>query len=461
MNNADYGLTLQKIICDEYDIEVNDWARKQFDSSFNEEYRIEFEKVIPKIFMEVGSAPRRLLTYSEELTKIKQTTSPHNFLLENGETLSIRTVKTSDKVAPRTVGQAGFPILNEYFSELYGKKIQNQADIRKMVFDHIHEMMPVFIDCLFQSDITVFINREDLDRIQIIKANEVGNYEFTRNEFTFSRTLEEWTESITLKYHNVSIAEIQTHKERSFKFRFIVSKIPEWFSRIKTTNETFGISAEAAICDAFGLPKPDSFQTRASKELVNKLIPVVKRAFKNIPDPIQHTGSMPGMRGEQSKCSYDFILEGNLTLSLKTNKGKMVCPPEVGQPGAKTCLLYFQKLLELGTKTVDRDSFKKMVLNRIEEMMPIYVDHMFDSDWLMWIREEKERYTHQEINKTEIRNVEWRKDLFTFTKPTLEEWNESNTVKYDGVTIGEFQVHKNRDCYKFRFNLENLLKLVK
>jgi hypothetical protein len=33
-------------------------------------------------------------------------------------------------------------------------------------------------------------------------------------------------------------------------------------------------------------------------------------------------------------------------------------------------------------------------------------------------------------------------------------------LKYDGTTIGEFQVHKNRDCLKFRFSFENLLSII-
>ena len=33
MNNADYGLSLQKMICDEYEIEINDGAKDQFDAN--------------------------------------------------------------------------------------------------------------------------------------------------------------------------------------------------------------------------------------------------------------------------------------------------------------------------------------------------------------------------------------------------------------------------------------------
>ena len=148
MNNADYGLSLQKKICDEYEIEINEWAAAQFDANYNPEYEEEFKAVIPIIFETVKSTPDRLLTYTKEMVGKKQNTSPHNFLLKNGKTFSIRTTRTSDKVAPRTVGQAGFPILNEFFSEVYGEEIKTQADVRKMVFENIHEMLPIFIDNL-------------------------------------------------------------------------------------------------------------------------------------------------------------------------------------------------------------------------------------------------------------------------------------------------------------------------
>ena len=184
-NNADYGLTLQKLICDTYGLQVNETAESQYNANYNKEYEEELKDVIPDIFEKVDSKPAKLLTYSKELTKGPQTTSPHNFLLENGKTLSVRTTKTSDKVAPRTVGQAGFPILNEFFAEIYGEEIVNQSDVRKLVYEHIHEILPVFIDNLFQSDYTVFIFKNSLDNIQVIKAADVADVSFSRNEYLF------------------------------------------------------------------------------------------------------------------------------------------------------------------------------------------------------------------------------------------------------------------------------------
>lgn len=459
-NNADYGLSLQKLICDEYDLKVNRHAFEQFKVNYNSAYDKELMPLCTKIFKQVGSKPVQLLTYTKKRINSKQTTSPHNFLLEDGKTLSVRTTKGSDKVAPRTVGQAGFAVLNDYFADIFGEEITSQSDVRRMIIYHIHEILPIFIDNMFQSDYTVLISRNDLSKIQIIKLSDVGQYSFSSDEFTFTRGLNSWTESTTLKYHGTSIAEIQTHAERTFKFRFIISAIPEWFKKVTENNETLGISAEAAICEYFKLLQPDSFRTRCSREIKKQLAPVIGEAFKIVPKAIKHTGSESGSRGEQSKCSYDFVLEGNKTLSLKTNKGKMVCPPEVGQPGAKTCLLYFKDFLPSGLDEVTNEEFKKMVFNHISEIMPIYVEHLFDSDWLLWIYLEKTGYNFKAISQLDIKEYRWGKEKFSFTKPTVEVWNESNTVKYDGMTIGEFQIHAHRSCFKFRFHLANLLTLL-
>ena len=460
MNNADYGLTLQSLICDFYKLKVNPHASEQFAANYNDSYVTELLSIIPRIFDLVNDQPDKLLTYTQELTNDVQTTSPHNFLLKSGKTLSIRTIKSSDKVAPRTVGQAGFPVLNKVFGDIYGKSINTQEQVRDMIFHHIHEVLPIFIDHLFISDYTVIINRQNLRDIMIVNANEVGNYEFNRNDFTFTRDPGIWTESTTLKYNGTSIAEIQTHSNRTFKFRFIISAIPNWFKSVQETTETFGITAEAAICDYFKLKQPDSFRTRVSPNLKKKLTPVIRKAFTVIPPAISHTGSTQGARGKNSKCPYDFLLEGDLQLSVKTNKGKMVCPPDVGQPGAETCFEYFKEFLPSGSTTVTNDSFKSMVLGNIDKLIPIYIEHLFESEWLLWIYLESSDYKFKAINKNNIRDFTWDKNKFSFTKPTIEDWNESNTVKYNDISIGEFQVHKHRSCFKFRFNMPALLSII-
>ena len=67
--------------------------------------------------------------------------------------------------------------------------------------------------------------------------------------------------------------------------------------------------------------------------------------------------------------------------------------------------------------------------------------------------------------KKELKLPNCHRECFSFTQ-SLENWNESNTLKYSindtekPISIGEFQVHKNRSCFKFRFNIKNILKIL-
>ena len=99
-------------------------------------------------------------------------------------------------------------------------------------------------------------------------------------------------------------------------------------------------------------------------------------------------------------------------------------------------------------------------VDHISEIMPIYVNHLLDSDYLLWIRENSETYDYKIYKKDFAKNYTWEKNCFSFTRPSIDEWNESNTVKYKDISIGEFQVHKSRSCFKFRFNMENFDMLI-
>ena len=457
-----YNFIFQKIICDYYKLQINDKANAQFNANYIDEYKNELIPVIKNIFKILRSKPIELLTFTDKISDPRETTSPHNFLLKNKKTLSIKIVPQNNKIPPNTVGQAGIPVLNSYFKNIYGKKIENQDDIKELMYNKIDECLPTFIDYFFMSDYTILISPKNY--IKIINKDKIEYVSFSRDDFDFTRDPNSWNVSTTLKYHNISIAEIEVPKNRNFNFRFIITTLDEFIDEIN--NETLGISTEAAICEVFNLEKPDNFASRTSKKYIKILKPIVREAFKNMPPAIDHSGSTVGERGGQSKCSYDFLLEGDLKLSVKTNKLSkskpyMVCPPEVGQPCPETCFLYFSEFFPEGTSEVTRKNFKEMVLNdNIHKLIPIYIEHLFDSDWLLWIYEVKNGYEHKEISKTQIREYVWEKEKFTFTKKSVDDWNVNNTVKYNSITIGEYEVHNTRNSLLFRFNMKNLLEMI-
>lgn len=522
-NNADLGMTLQKLICEKYCVEIPRYAEEQFNSNYNPDYAARLLPVITNIFLELGMEPSKCLTFV--LSPVKgERFYPHNFELMNGKTLSIRTNKNSDKIAPRVVGQCGIDTFNFHFGYIYDYDVEDKQQIKEIVFNKIHEMLPLFIDYMFMSDYTVWVKENPNGKFEyiIINKNQMVDISLERENFTFTRNLDTWNESTTLKYKDKSLAEIQIHTNRTFKFRFIMTALmgllkeqeetqemiqyssasilenlvqqqidfrqsetevsqngayPEDFKETlkareykyfdipdridapaRISTETLGISAEASICYAFGIDVPENYDGRVFEDYVRKIYPVIKDAFNLLPRVTQTTGATPGERGKNSKCSYDFLLDGDKTLSLKTNTGNMVCPPEVGQPGSETCYLYFKDFID--GNAVTPESFKNMVYKYIDKIIPIYAEHLFDSDYLLWIFKKKDDFVFKIFEKDFASNRVWDKDKFSFTKPRLEEWNESNTVKYSGITIGEFQVHSKRNCYKFRFNLENLSKVV-
>lgn len=458
MNNATLGISIQKMICDTFKIELQEETINQFKANYVDLSGKDVSEVIKTIFKEINDIPVDCTSF-RKCNKDGMKKYPYNFILKSGKTLSIRTNKNNDKVAPRVVGQAGYDTLNYHFGHLVDYKIENQDDIKKLVYNNIDKMLPIFVDYFFLADYTVWISFDDEISYRIIGRDEAPDLLFNRDDLSFTcKGIEGWKESTTLKYKGQSFAEIQIHKNRTFKFRFIMSKIIEWLKEVKINNETLGMTAEKTICDIFNLETEKHIVSRSNRTIQGQIEPIIKEAFIYLPKAIKHTGSMTGKRGASSKCSYDFILEGDKTLSLKTNYGKMVCPPEVGQPGNSTFLLYFKDLLDI--QEINNEVFKKLVLDKVNLMMPIYLEHLLDSDYLLWIFKEKEKFNYKIINSAIYRGFKWEYEEFSFTKNTVEKWNESNTLKYKGVSIGEFQVHKGRVCYKFRFNMKNLLNIL-
>ncbi len=232
-------------------------------------------------------------------------------------------------------------------------------------------------------------------------------------------------------------------------------------------NEQIGVSAEIAIADIFNISINDQYRNRGVQDIVNTIKPIISDIFKinNIPLPIKHAA--------ENQNIVDFILQGNGTLSVKTNKQKLgkAAPQKIGQASSNTWYSILAERLGIAyipTAYPEKVKlFKIIALTRIEELLGIYWEYMFDCDFLIQIFnvvDSKDNLTTDPkyivIKKTS--SPIWDPAKISFTKTTVAEWNESNTVKYeyDGVAIGEFQVHNNRDNFKFRFNMAGIYKLM-
>jgi hypothetical protein len=219
----------------------------------------------------------------------------------------------------------------------------------------------------------------------------------------------------------------------------------------KKNNETTGISAELAMCDFYELDYPEHLQVRSSKRISNQIKTCIKRFSKDHPE-IKFTKHL----GAENR-KPDFELENEKVLSLKTNikKGNKMCPQ-----GAQGSRENFDKVFNLSPNQTDLDR-KQFIESNVLKLVNRYWKELFCCDYLLWLYLDKQKWEYKFFNETMVTKSPFKDSTkFSFTR-TGEDWNEGSTVKYDGISIGEFQFHNNRNCIKFRFILINVLNLIK
>lgn len=226
--------------------------------------------------------------------------------------------------------------------------------------------------------------------------------------------------------------------------------------------EQVGISAEVAVADLTGVAIADYYRHRGRPELVSHISPALVDIVKKIPKPTRHIA--------EDQNPIDFILEGDKTLSFKSNMrdaGK-IAPQNIGQPTSST---FWELLPQLVPEESDpkrlsyADSsklFKQVALTDTVTLLTEYWKNLFDCDYLIYVHNvltasnQLSRSVSSRLFE-KSKSPQWEKSKISFTQ-SLATWNESCTVKYNGVSIGEFQVHNNRNCFKFRFNISGLIE---
>lgn len=232
-------------------------------------------------------------------------------------------------------------------------------------------------------------------------------------------------------------------------------------------NEQIGISAEIAIANFFHVPVACNYRMRGVPCIVNSITPFIPDIFSesDIPKPIEHVA--------ERQSPIDFKLIDNKTLSVKTNKQKLgkSAPQKIGQPSSRTWFELLAKELDISSVPTDYEAkvhlFKTVVLSKSDRLLAIYWRCMFDCDFLVHIfnvvdKKDKPTNHSKYIVLRKADSPIWDPNQINFTKQTVVDWNESNTIKYgpNKITIGEFQVHNNRDNFKFRFDMAGIEKLI-
>ncbi|MBX3134291.1 MAG: hypothetical protein KF689_12990 [Gemmatimonadaceae bacterium] len=238
----------------------------------------------------------------------------------------------------------------------------------------------------------------------------------------------------------------------------------------KKNTEVLGLSTEKAICNVAGV-EPQGLERRIDSRLVRAVSPIVTLALVELPAVARHVGSELSAAGRQGKNPFDFKLAGGKTLSVKTNESRVsgkVCPPGIGQPGAKTYAKEFAELYQPADLNqaghVLPQAFRRVAQERIVAKMTRYLDALLTCDYLLWLWL-KPTPGYRVFRTSKLPKVDWNQGEFYFTQ-TPASWKEGCTVRYEPtaelgrISIGEFQIHKNRAGFKFRFKMKELVRLL-
>ena len=206
--------------------------------------------------------------------------------------------------------------------------------------------------------------------------------------------------------------------------------------------EDLGKIFEMAICLLYEIPFDGKY--KYSIEESNVLKTRIQPLLTAFPYKIKHTAK----NGSQ----YDFRGQDDETIKLSaktTKKDGKVCPQVIGQPSKKKFCEFFN--IDL---SVSLEEIKEYIVSNLANMLNIDFDLTFDCPIIYF---NKKSNVLQLIKLTE--KIDWNNYLIEFSHiKKNKQWNESSTISINNTTIGEFQLHKHRDCIKFRWCFEKLLK---
>jgi hypothetical protein len=210
----------------------------------------------------------------------------------------------------------------------------------------------------------------------------------------------------------------------------------------KVLTEDLGKMFEMAICLNYDSPYDGTYKySLAEAQSLKNRLSNLKKVFNY---NLRHCAS----RG--SKYDFECVDDPSIHLSAKTSKNKIgkVCPQVLGQPSRKKFCEFFALDQSIGL-----DQIKTFISNNIANLLQVYSAHTFDCPILYYNK-------HSDVLAFIVLKEElnWAASNINFSHNIRKKlWNESSSISINGVNIGEFQVHKNRDCIKFRWAFENLL----
>lgn len=229
------------------------------------------------------------------------------------------------------------------------------------------------------------------------------------------------------------------------------------YNYIVKNSEMTGIWSEKILCDVLKI----KFNSKR-KYITSENYPLfLRKNIENIKWYLQklniteHSGHLNNY--------YDFKCSNGNTVSLKTNiSGSRISPQNIGQ----TSLNNFS--LKTGYFVETLFDYKKLVLNNKQDIVNLYLSHIFCCQHLISFKFENGKMFHfKKINNENVKLVlqESKMLIIKFNKDLLDWTTGSNGLKIlinnEYYTLCEFTIHNNKSSLlQCRFNIDTIILLI-
>jgi len=271
--------------------------------------------------------------------------------------------------------------------------------------------------------------------------------------------------------HNINKSNTKTqlinkllYRTKSNNLTVSVNKISSYFHNKYKNNKinygAFGNTCEYALCKIFKLnmQKHNGIETSYINILIKSLYNI-KQEFKNTYNMkcIQYIGNTNNKVDFLCK-SLNNDIEYTLSVKSNINSKHLVCPQVLGQCSFNTFIKFIKEIKNIIIQ--DFTQLKDFISNNLLFLFNTYYTSLFSCDYLLWIKKNtgngNDSINYKILSK---KNLDYLVSTNFTLSNSLNNWNSSKCLRYNNRTIGIFQFHNKRNTIKFRFYLDNLLKL--
>ena len=215
-NNETFGMSIEKSLCEIYKLN-NNIDEKRIDRIIINEIKDKLKNYLDKFNIKISEY-------------IGWNSNHIDFMLEDGRTLQVKTnFNDSNKICPPKIGQCTKrTFLNNIAKKIIkNTELNDNKEIKKFIIENNKKILKTYIEAYYISDLILYIKKPKNNQYFITLYDKI-NFDFSaikNSEITFTKNLETWNESTTMKIKfdniNYSLGEYQIHNHRdSIKFRF-------------------------------------------------------------------------------------------------------------------------------------------------------------------------------------------------------------------------------------------------